>query len=376
MTLTDYSSSPDLEKTPQGVVILDYADLSSQKDLTQHIQEGLGNSPRALGILLVRQVPGLQAAREKALIKSLEHARLSPEHQEETAHPQSNYLTGWSLGKEWVNQKPDISKGSFYANPLQTAPIQTTEEQRARFPVYLHDNRWPRPELISGFQEAFCDLGRLIHSVGLDLARHCDSYIAQHIPKEARVNLVEALQGSATTKGRLLHYYSLGENACSGKQEEEEEEDSWCGWHVDHSFLTGLTSPRYTRGEEEEEVKAAELDAPSLRIRDRSGHLHPISIPQDCLAFQLGQALELASQGHLLATYHCVRRPSDPSLSRDTFALFLQPPLDSLVLQRDNPNKKDFGLFSPSSTMTFGEYTEEVVGRHHIKSHLLEKDGE
>ncbi|RKP14600.1 hypothetical protein BJ684DRAFT_8314 [Piptocephalis cylindrospora] len=353
---------PKLEKTDQGVVVLEYQDLLSGKDLTKHIQEALGNSPTALGVIFIRHVPNLLPLREEALLKSLEHSKLPRFIQEETAHPQSNFLTGWSLGKEWVNQKPDISKGSFYANPLQQEPIQTTEELRARFPVYLHDNQWPRPDLVPGFQDAFCQLGKLIHSVGLSLAQHCDAYIAQHVPKEARVPLVESLQGPATTKGRLLHYYTNDANSSSAEQEDE---DSWCGWHVDHSFLTGLTSPRYTR--EGQEVLGAELDSPSLLIRDRWGTLHSVSIPQDCLSFQLGQALELASQGHLLATYHCVRRSPDPTLSRDTFALFLQPPLDLTIFHRDPNLFKNPSGMGPSTTMTFGEYTEQVVGRNHVK---------
>ena len=44
-----------------------------------------------------------------------------------------------------------------------------------------------------------------------------------------------------------------------------------------------------------------------LYIRSRGGTLTKVSIPPDCLAFQTGQALELATGGRLRATPHCVR---------------------------------------------------------------------
>ena len=55
----------------------------------------------------------------------------------------------------------------------------------------------------------------------------------------------------------------------------------------------------------------AVVKAPSptsgLYIRTRGGTLTKVSIPEDCLAFQTGEALELATAGKLRATPHCVR---------------------------------------------------------------------
>ncbi|KAG6837881.1 hypothetical protein H0H93_013034 [Arthromyces matolae] len=79
----------------------------------------------------------------------------------------------------------------------------------------------------------------------------------------------------------------------------------------------------------------AVVPAPSplsgLFIRTRGGDLTKVSIPPDCLAFQTGEALEVATGGKLRATPHCVRVGSSPNtqqVSRETFALFLQPNTD------------------------------------------------
>ena len=61
-----------------------------------------------------------------------------------------------------------------------------------------------------------------------------------------------------------------------------------------------------------------------LYIRTRGGALTKVSIPADSLAFQTGEALELATAGKLRATPHCVRvgaAPDAEKISRETFAL-------------------------------------------------------
>jgi isopenicillin N synthase-like dioxygenase len=81
-----------------------------------------------------------------------------------------------------------------------------------------------------------------------------------------------------------------------------------------------------------------------LYIRTRGGDLTKISIPPDCLAFQTGEALELATAGRLRATPHCVRVGAGEGaegISRETFALFLQPDTH----QRISPTET-FGIFS------------------------------
>ena len=81
-----------------------------------------------------------------------------------------------------------------------------------------------------------------------------------------------------------------------------------------------------------------------LYIRTRGGALTKVSIPVDCLAFQTGEALELATAGKLRATPHCVRVGAGEGadkVSRETFALFMQPNTNQQLSASE-----DFGQFS------------------------------
>ena len=89
-----------------------------------------------------------------------------------------------------------------------------------------------------------------------------------------------------------------------------------------------------------------------LYIKTRGGELTKVSIPHDCLAFQTGEALELATTGSLRATPHCVRVGADPGMegvSRETFALFMQPDTDQQI----------------AASETFGQYSKRVFEQHY-----------
>lgn len=92
--------------------------------------------------------------------------------------------------------------------------------------------------------------------------------------------------------------------------------------------------------------------ASGLYIRTRGGDLTKVSIPVDCLAFQTGEALELATSGKLRATPHCVRVGGGEdahTISRETFALFMQPNTDQQL----------------SDTETFGQFSKRIFDEHY-----------
>ena len=77
-----------------------------------------------------------------------------------------------------------------------------------------------------------------------------------------------------------------------------------------------------------------------------------VTIPPDCLAFQTGETLQLATAGRLRATPHCVRvGASDDAkdVSRETFALFMQPDVNQRI----------------SETETFGEFSIRIFDDHY-----------
>jgi isopenicillin N synthase-like dioxygenase len=91
-----------------------------------------------------------------------------------------------------------------------------------------------------------------------------------------------------------------------------------------------------------------------LYIRSRGGDLTKVDIPADCLAFQTGEALELATAGKLRATPHCVRVGAGADAektSRETFALFMQPDTDQPI----------------SAVQTFGQFSNQVFNEHYEK---------
>lgn len=104
---------------------------------------------------------------------------------------------------------------------------------------------------------------------------------------------------------------------------------------------------------EEPEVITTPSPTSGLYIRDRGGKLSKVSIPSNCLAFQTGEALEIATNRRLLATPHCVHVGSSAAghraTSRASFALFMQPDTDANL----------------SETTTFGQFSKRAFERHY-----------
>lgn len=180
--------------------------------------------------------------------------------------------------------------------------------------------------------------------VGCELAAACQPFVSRHLT-DSLLSLPEMISTSQTTKARLLHYFPPSEG--NTLPSENEPVDSWCGFHLDHSLLTGLCSAMFLRND------GSSVSSPSpssgLYIRTRGGDLTKVSIPADSLAFQTGEALELVTAGKLQATPHCVRLGGTDGISRETFALFMQPDTDQLI--------------APSET--FGQFSKRVFAEHY-----------
>ena len=146
----------------------------------------------------------------------------------------SLYNSGWSFGKEKLRgDKPDISKGSFYFNPLTNTP--GTAADREQYPLSYPQNVWPNESDLPGFKESAKTLGKLLHNVVVDLSWHIDTLVATLVTGYKPNLLYNAMRDTCKSKGRLLYYYPLDEASF-----EHHEEDSWIGWHNDSGFLTAL----------------------------------------------------------------------------------------------------------------------------------------
>ncbi|KZT52979.1 Clavaminate synthase-like protein [Calocera cornea HHB12733] len=338
-----------------GTVVISYNDLISRPEtLHDAISKAFGSGPECLGIVLVKDLPGYPALRERLLLLANQFASLPEPRKELYVDPKSNYSFGWSHGKEVMNGRPDLLKGSYYANPVIDSPVVPGELQTA-FPEYYHDNIWPakNEQGVEGFEEAFKALGGFIFKVGCQLAIACQAFASPHLA-DLSVSLESLIATSQTTKARLLHYFPQDNR--SAEESAEEPVDSWCGFHLDHSLLTGLCSAMYVShssdGSRDDKVVPSPSPDSGLYIQTRGGTLTKVNIPADHLAFQTGEALERATEGKLRATPHCVRVGSNPGrgpVSRETFAVFMQPDVTQ-------PIGKD---------ETFGSFSRKIFEEHY-----------
>ncbi|ETW87623.1 hypothetical protein HETIRDRAFT_99947 [Heterobasidion irregulare TC 32-1] len=342
--------------TPEGAVSISYSTLvASSSSLTASIEKAFGSQPDSLGIIIVKDLPSTYPSlREKLMKLAYSFAHLDEPTREKYADIKSRYSFGWSHGKEIMNGKPDTLKGSYYANPVVDRPTVAAALQKA-YPEYYGANVWPtNQEGVEGFEEAFKELGSFVFDVGCKLAVACQPFASSHLT-DSSISLEKLIRSSQTTKARLLHYFPPSpENPLP---REDEPIDSWCGFHLDHSLLTGLCSAMYLRHEAgaAPAVVSSPSSASGLYIRSRGGNLTKVSIPLDCLAFQTGEALELATGGKLRATPHCVRVGAGQDaekISRETFALFMQPEVNQQI----------------SVEETFGQYSKRIFDKHYSEN--------
>ena len=186
------------------VVVLEYEDLVNGKDLTDQIASAYGKD--GIGLLTVRGVPGLMEARGRLLPLAQKFATLDAQTQAKYEDVKSSYSFGWSMGKEKLEGgKPDLSKGSYYANPQYDKPVDD-EALMMKYPAFLGENIWPSNEDCPDFELAFKSLGQLIVDVGMLVAQQCDGYVRKTCGSYEQGKLHRIIKNSLCCKARLPHY--------------------------------------------------------------------------------------------------------------------------------------------------------------------------
>ncbi|XP_057768751.1 uncharacterized protein LOC130988794 isoform X2 [Salvia miltiorrhiza] len=343
-----------------STVTISYDELKdTSADLSEKIELGFG--PNGLGIMSISDVPGYQLLRQNLLCLAPRLASLPEDVKRKLEDPSSRYNFGWSHGKEKLESgKPDMLKGSFYANPILDVP---TDDQSLvkRYPSYCGQNIWPH-DVLPELELAFKALGKLILDVGLLLAHHCDRYTSNGLKMHENGSLQQILLRSRCHKGRLLYYFP-SHQCTSVVDGDDGSMSSWCGWHTDHGSLTGLTCAIFTRD-------AVEIPCPDstagLYVKTRSGQIVKVVYGEDEIAYQIGETTEILSGGQLCATPHCVRAPKGKVASgveRSTFALFMQPNWDEKLMFPELVNIHEFIM--PKGSISFGDYTEKVLDKYY-----------
>ena len=165
-------------------------------------------------------------------------------------------------------------KGSYYANPIIDEP-SVHLNLRESYPEYYGNNicrccifvpqmtfnfeccraqgrqgyrrlricvqgprivRHCRPLLLS--DQLLRSFHSFVFNVGVKLAAACQQFASPHLTNSS-LSLSKIIS-TETTKARLLHYFPPSPG--SSLPVDDEPIDSWCGFHVDHSLLTGLCS--------------------------------------------------------------------------------------------------------------------------------------
>lgn len=362
-------------------------DLKSNNVPFSTLLEAFG--PDSLGILVVSGLPpNFSTLRSRALANSSRLAALPESKLEDLTKPSAKYLVGWSHGKETLRPGVvDTYKGSYYINCAfyKDPSLQGVRDGAVKFPgfeEYTAPNVWPRDTDVENFKSDAEELIKLIINTAVLVARACDLFAQNEIEGYTAGYLEKMVQGSETTKARLLHYFpsttataqngftnghDKGRDAATANghsngdhDNKSAAEDDWCATHLDHGCLTGLTSAMFL--DESSSTPLSELPtspSPSsgLYIRDRHGKVHKVSIPRDCLAFQTGEALELITQGKFKAVPHFVKgvnmnecEDQNAKIARNTLAVFTQPNLDEVV--------------DIKTGLTFGEFARGVVKKN------------
>ncbi|CAD1808000.1 2OG-Fe(II) oxygenase family protein [Candida parapsilosis] len=307
------------------------------------LQTGIDNEtltkafgPNSLGIIIVRDLPPeFKRLRQKVLTSASILANLENEELEKLECEEAMWLVGWSRGREKLanSSVPDFKKGSFYMNcafhkdPKLEGPEPELVEKYPNYKPYTASNIWPTNALLQDFEHDCKALCSLIIEVAGSVAKACDKYISSIEDNYHKEYLQVIVKNSTCTKARLLHYFPTTE------KEAIESVDDWCGEHLDHSCITGLTSALFI---DESKGSTHTLDASpdskaGLYIKNRNDEVVKVSIPADCLAFQSGSALQEISKGKFKAVPHYVKGTDKPNIARNTLAVFCQPDLDEMV---------------------------------------------
>jgi len=248
----------------------------------------------------------------------------------------------------------DVHKGSYYNNPQYDVPT-TDAEAIKKAPEVLSPNKWPKEDLPE-LEWAFKETGQLVCNVGAALGAHVDKYVKSRLGDKYKASLEDVIKTTRTTKSRLLHYFPI-------PSEGQRELDSWCGWHNDHSALTGLVPNMFMDVATEKEVPNPDPDA-GLYAKTRDGTIVRVRLPPDALGYQIGECTQVFTGGVVRATPHAVRAlkyPESQFLSRETFATFMQPNSDYKLDVPEGVKIEDVAVGQYKAGQTFGDFGKATI---------------
>jgi isopenicillin N synthase-like dioxygenase len=346
----------------KAVPVVRYAELAAGS-LSGAIKEAYGSEGR--GILFVQGTPGFAEARARLLPLIWRLGRLPAQTLRQYERPDLYHSIGWSKGFEKFKGKYDTAKGSFYfRTPADKGVKPEGEYTEEEVRLFTCENRWPQD--VAEFEAATKAAAGLMTETAAQLSRHIDSYVASQVGSYPAQFLEQVVRQGRDHIGRVLHYYPVESKA--------ELAEDWCGWHNDHSCLTALM-PAAFYDQQGRQFKPQGADG-GLFTMTRGGDKVRIAIPEDCMAFQTGETLQIVSGGVVQATPHCVVSFEDvvgKGISRETLAIFHQPGADlRLRIPKECDAAKTLEnrpLIPPIGSrfrpeMTFAEFTIKTISSY------------
>jgi len=261
------------------------------------------------GFIAIGEVPGFIEAYERFLSTAQEFTALPTKVQAECT-PELSFARGWSRGIEVFDGKKDTYKGSYYA----CIPDDSS-------------NIWPNQ--LPLFRKYFVEVSNHIARVGKEI-----------LP-------LVGMQEETTCVTRMLHYGAISEN-------EDDGNPYWCGLHRDHGLFTGLCPEVYFR----EGKRSPKPERSGLHILDAEISLKGV------MMFQIGESLEVYTNGSVRATEHYVQKAFG-GYERYTMASFFQAS-DDLKLSCTNPDVIDKYSDRYSSNMTFKTWNDRSLAKYNL----------
>ena len=270
------------------------------------------------GFIAISKAPNFEKAYKNFIHVAREFTNLPSEVQSQCT-PIDSYARGWSRGIEVFNKRKDTYKGSYYVN-IPEIPSQP--------------NIWPHHESILAFQECYMEVAEIIHNVG-----------------EKILSLLLKNLQNTTCVARMLHYSAVPEG-------EDDGNPNWCGTHKDHGLFTGLGPEVYFPSTSNDNKTVDKPPNSGLYILN-----NPITTPNDdVILFQIGEALELATDGRTTATEHFVRKAYG-GYERFTLAVFIQPKED-MILSCKNKHVLEKYEDRYTSDMTYKVWNDRSLARY------------
>lgn len=218
---------------------------------------------------------------------------------------------GWWEGTEKLNGVQETYKASYYA---------WLPEQNAL------PNIWPD---IPDFEGYYKGLSEIMFKIGQEI-----------------LSLIESPSLGNQGLGRML-YYSLVYS--------QDNNPHWCGLHRDHGLFTVLCPEVYVK----EGVIVPKPQGSGLYITDKE-----ISLPCDVLLFQIGEVMEMITNGKMRATEHFVKKAIG-GFERYAFAFFCDPPSE-LIIECNDPQTLEIYKDRYTPRMTYQEWNDRSIGIHSL----------